>query len=70
MHLNDQSHPLMPVQRSCFPVAEGIGVFLGVIAWDLLSEGYVEATKALLIAAPVSLGWFAIRRWKQRRRDK
>ena len=42
------------------------GIFLGVIAWDLLSEGYVDLTKALIVTAPVSLGWFALRCWKDR----
>lgn len=60
----------MPVHRPRFPIAEGIGVFLGVIAWDLLSEGYVEISKAMLVAAPVSLCWFAFRCWKSRNRNK
>ncbi len=58
----------MPVHQSRFPLAEGVGVFLGVIAWDLLSEGYVEISKALLIAIPVSLLWFGLRYWKSRQR--
>ena len=66
MHLDDHSHPLMTSQRSRFPLAEGIGVFLGVIAWDLLSEGTMEVTKALLVSGPVSLLWFGFRCWKDR----
>ena len=68
MHLDDHQHSLMPVHQSRFPLAEGVGVFLGVIAWDLLSEGYVEISKALLIAIPVSLLWFGLRYWKSRQR--
>lgn len=70
MHLDDHQHTLMSAPRSRFPLAEGMGVFLGVIAWDLLSEGYVGITKALLVAVPVSLLWFGIRCWKDRRRKK
>ncbi|SDI06691.1 hypothetical protein SAMN05660652_02816 [Propionivibrio dicarboxylicus] len=66
MHLDDHSHPLMSMQRSRFPLAEGVGVFLGVIAWDLLTEGTMEVTKALLVSGPVSLLWFAFRCWKDR----
>ena len=66
-HAHRQSpSTVTPVRRSRFPVAEGMGIFLGVIAWDLLSEGYVDLTKALIVTAPVSLGWFALRCWKDR----
>lgn len=70
MHLDDHQHSLMPVQRSRFPLAEGVGVFLGVIAWDLLSDGYVEITKAIVVSGPVSLLWFGFRCWKDRNRKK
>ncbi len=66
MHIDNHHQQFTPVRRSRFPVAEGMGIFLGVIAWDLLSGGYVDLTKALLVTAPVSLGWFALRCWKDR----
>ena len=66
MQINDQQHPLMPAHKSRFPIAEGVGIFVGVVAWDLLSNGYVEITKALLVAIPSSLAWFAVRYWKDR----
>lgn len=45
-----------------------MGVFLGVIAWDLLTDGYVEVDRAFFIAVPVSLLWFGFRHWKSRNR--
>jgi hypothetical protein len=44
-----------------FPLAEGIGIFIGILAWDLLSEGRLDPLKALLIAVPCALVWYAIR---------
>ena len=64
MHLDDRQHNFMPVRKSRFPVAEGVGIFVGVVAWDLLSEGYMDIARAILIAAPASLVWFAARCWK------
>jgi len=49
-----------------FPLAEGVGIFVGVLAWDLLSEGRLEIFKALLIAVPCALGWYAVRCWRHR----
>ena len=49
-----------------FPVAEGIGVFVGIIAWDLFNDGHLELIKAIAIAAPCSLIWYGIRYWKAR----
>ena len=49
-----------------FPLAEGIGIFVGILAWDLLSEGRPKLLKALLIAGPCALGWYAIRCWRRR----
>jgi len=51
-----------------FPVAEAIGIFVGVVAWDLLSEGRMELIKALVIAAPCSLVWYGLRCWRERTR--
>ena len=32
----------MRTPRATFPVAEGIGVFVGIIAWDLFNDGHLE----------------------------
>lgn len=48
-----------------FPFIEGVGVFIGVLGWDLLSEGHLEIGRALMIAVPFTLVWFALRYWRQ-----
>lgn len=53
-----------------FPVAEGIGIFVGIVAWDLLAEGRMEIVKALIVAAPCSLVWYGARCWLERSRRK
>jgi hypothetical protein len=53
-----------------FPVAEGIGIFVGIVAWDLLAEGRMEIIKALLIAVPCSLLWYGARCWLAQKRRK
>ena len=53
-----------------FPVAEGVGIFVGIVAWDLLTDGRVDIAKALLIAAPCAIAWFGIRYWKHETRIK
>lgn len=53
-----------------FPFAEGVGVFVGIVAWDLLAEGQMEIVKALLIAAPCSLLWYGARCWLEQSRRK
>jgi hypothetical protein len=60
----------MATPPTTFPLAEGIGVFVGVVAWDLLTDGHLEIIKALLIAAPCTLAWFGVRCWKEKNRDK
>ena len=40
----------MRTPRATFPVAEGIGVFVGIIAWDLFNDGHLELIKAIAIA--------------------
>ena len=61
----------MPAHRhTTFPVAEGVGIFVGVVAWFLLTDGHIEVIKALLIAVSCSLVWFGLRCWKDRARDK
>jgi hypothetical protein len=44
-----------------FPLAEGACLFIGILAWDLLSEGRLNLIKALSITIPVTLAWYAIR---------
>jgi len=51
-----------------FPVAEAVGIFVGIVAWDLLSEGRMEIIKALAITAPCSLVWYGIRCWRDKPR--
>lgn len=57
----------MSAPRTTFPMAEGVGIFVGVVAWHLLADGQIEAIRALLIAAGCSLVWFGLRYWKNRR---
>ena len=45
-----------------FPVVEGIGIFIGVAAWDLLALGELQWLKALLAGAIGALVWYAVRR--------
>lgn len=49
----------MPVR---FPLAEGFGIFLGLAAWDLLTDGEAHFLKALLVAVAVAVIWYAARR--------
>ena len=60
----------MSAPRTTFPIAEGIGIFVGIVAWDLLSDGHMDIAKAALIAAPCSLIWFGIRHWREKTRNK
>jgi hypothetical protein len=53
-----------PSRSKKFPLAEGVGIFVGILAWDLLSEGRLNPLKALLIAVPCALVWYVIRRWR------
>ena len=53
-----------------FPVAEGIGIFIGIVAWDVLSAGEIELLKASLIAAVGALVWYGARCWLSRRRRR
>lgn len=59
----------MAAPRSCFPVAEGIGIFVGIVAWDLLADGHMELIKAAAIATPCTLIWYAARCWRARQKD-
>lgn len=44
-----------------FPLSEGIGIFVGVVAWDVLSAGEVQLLKAALLAASGALAWYGLR---------
>ena len=58
----------MSAPRTTFPMAEGVGIFVGVVAWHLLADGHAEVIRALLIAGASSLAWFGLRCWNNRRR--
>jgi hypothetical protein len=60
----------MSAPRTTFPVAEGVGIFVGIVAWDLLADGKMDLLKAVLIAAPCALVWFGFRYWKDRARNR
>jgi hypothetical protein len=60
----------MAVPRVSFPIAEGVGVFVGVVAWDVLADGHPEVIKATLIAGICSFVWFAFRCIKEKNRNK
>jgi len=42
-----------------FPLAEGMGIFLGVAAWDLLTAGEAHFLKAALLGAGGAIVWYA-----------
>ena len=53
-----------------FPLSEGIGIFVGVMAWDLLFDGQAEFMKAVIITVPCTLAWFAIRCWRDKTKNR
>ncbi len=60
----------MATPRSNFPVAEGVGIFIGIAAYDLLTDGRMDLLKSLSIAVPAAIVWYAFRLLKDRLRDK
>mgnify|MGYP003622625516 CR=1 FL=1 len=60
----------MTTPQSDFPLTEGIGIFVGIVAWDLLADGHMEIIKAAAIALPCSLIWYGVRRWRIRSKNK
>ena len=60
----------MSTPPSAFPLTEGLGIFVGIVAWDLLADGHMDIMKAVLIALPCTLVWFAVRRWRSKSKDK
>ena len=53
-----------------FPTGESIGLFVGIVAWDLLTEGRIEIIKALTITVPCALVWYGLRYWLEQIRNK
>lgn len=53
-----------------FPLAESVGIFVGILAWDLLSEGHSDLLKASAITLPCALAWCAIRCWQNGSRNQ
>lgn len=53
--------------RTDFPLAEAAGIFVGIVAWDLLADGHLAIFKAALITIPCALVWFGVRRWRRGR---
>jgi hypothetical protein len=60
----------MTAPHTTFPVAEGVGIFVGVVAWYLLTDGRIEIVRAALVAVSCSIVWFGLRCWKDRLRNK
>jgi len=56
--------------HTTFPLAEGLGIFVGIVAWDLLVYGRIQIIRPVLIATACSLVWFAIRHWRGRARNQ
>jgi hypothetical protein len=52
------------------PLAEGIGIFLGIVGWDVLTAGEMELLKASLIAAAGALAWYGVRCWRANREKR
>ena len=44
-----------------FPWLESFGIFMGIIAWNLLANGEIEFFNAALITIPCALIWFMLR---------
>ena len=47
-----------------FPITEGLGIFIGIVAWDVLTAGETALLKASLIAVAASLVWYGARYWR------
>ncbi|MEF8756449.1 MAG: hypothetical protein V5B60_21340 [Accumulibacter sp.] len=60
----------LAVPSEPFPISEGVGLFVGIVAWDLLSAGEMNLLQAALAAAVGSLAWYAFRCWRARVRGK
>ncbi len=51
-----------------FPIAEAVGIFIGIAAWDVLSIGKVDLLSAALFAAGGAGIWYGARCWLAHRR--
>lgn len=60
----------MAMPRATFPSVEGFGIFVGVVAWDLLADGHMELVRAVLIAGGCALAWFGLRCWREKSGNK
>jgi hypothetical protein len=60
----------MPTPHTTFPVAEGIGIFVGIVAWNLLADGHLEIIKAGAIAISCAVVWYGLRCWRDRPHNK
>jgi len=60
----------MSPRTTAFPITEGIGIFVGVLAWDLLVDGQLELLKALVISTSCTLVWYGMRCWNNKENNK
>jgi uncharacterized membrane-anchored protein len=51
------------------PLSESVGVFLGVVGIDWLSDGHAEPFKAVLVAVAVGAAILAARYWLRQRKN-
>ncbi len=63
--MNTVAQPQVP-----FPLAEGLGIFFGIAAWDVLSVGTVDLLTAGLLSAGAAGVWYGARCWLAHRRRK
>ena len=60
-------------RRSClkyFPLIEGISIFVGIVAWEMFSDGRAYIARAALIAVIATIIWFGIRYYRNRDSSK
>ncbi|HRF03053.1 hypothetical protein [Accumulibacter sp.] len=60
----------MAEPSASIPISEGVGIFVGIVAWDVLSAGEMELLKALLISAGGTAVWYGARCWQCSRRKR
>lgn len=60
----------VPQEPLPFPVVEGVGIFIGIVAWNVLTSGELELFRASLIAAGGALVWYGARRWLTGKRHR
>lgn len=52
--------------KATFPAAESLGVLLGILGFDLVTEGRANLPKALLATALFAIAVMAWRFWRRR----